>query len=144
MEKISGQSHANQSYRAVNGQKNVTDKRISELMKQSKQLSEQIESANQNKNLDDKIRMERVSALKEQIQQIEAQISQIRTEELSKQQQKDEEKTSKQSPSNEKSDMDVVIKISVNFEQVKAMEKTKGQMERESGTLQITFALTAI
>nr|WP_307206516.1 FlxA-like family protein [Paenibacillus harenae] len=59
---------------------------MSELMKQSKQLSEHIESVNQNKNLDDKIRMERVNALKEQIQQIEAQISQIRTEELSKQQ----------------------------------------------------------
>ncbi|MDQ0115100.1 hypothetical protein [Paenibacillus harenae] len=29
-----------------------------------------------------------------------------------------------------------MIKISVNFEQLKAMEKNKGQMERESGTLQ--------
>ncbi|MDQ0063118.1 hypothetical protein J2T14_005340 [Paenibacillus harenae] len=40
--------------------------------------------------------------------------------------------------------MDVVIKISVNFEQLKAMEKNKGQMERESGTLQIISALTGI
>ncbi|MGO4376102.1 hypothetical protein AB4Z21_36215, partial [Paenibacillus sp. MCAF20] len=104
-------------------------------MKQSKQISEQIESVNQNKNLDDKIRMERVNALKEQIQQIEAQISQIRTEQISKQQQKNEENEDNHSSTKEQSEMDVVIKISVNFEQIKAMEKTKGQMGRESDTL---------
>lgn len=137
MERISGQSVGRSSYRAASGNdhKSVADKRISDLMKQSKQLSEQIDSVNLNKNLDSKIRMERVNALQEQMQQIEAQISQIRAEQISKQQEKDEEKASNQTTASDQSDMDVVIKISINFDQVKAMDKTKGQMERDSDTL---------
>ncbi|BBH23468.1 hypothetical protein Back11_48130 [Paenibacillus baekrokdamisoli] len=113
---------------------NAFDKRIKDLMEQTTKLNEQIEKVNQNKNLDEKIRMERTTAIRDQIQQIEAQISQIRAEQLSKQQ-KDSDKADKNNDAKDDTKMDIAIKIGVAFDTVKTMNKTKGQMERESQNL---------
>ncbi|UKS27568.1 FlxA-like family protein [Paenibacillus sp. HWE-109] len=120
-----------QAYRPSAPKTDALDTQIKDLMQQTDKLQEQIQNVQANKELNDKQRMVRISEIQEQIQQVEARISQLRLEKLNKQQNEAKE-ADKNIVSKDDTKMDVILKIGVNFDSIKASNKMNGQLERES------------
>jgi phage protein D len=71
------------------------DKEIQSLIKHKESLEEEISNVNNNKNMDQKLKMERINTLRESIQQIDMQISKVMMEQRNEKvnHQKPEEKS---------------------------------------------------
>ncbi|WP_181438535.1 FlxA-like family protein [Paenibacillus sambharensis] len=116
---------------------NPYDSQIRELTQQVTRLQEQVQKLDLDKEMDAKVRRERVAALREQMQSLEAQVNQLKIEKMKDKVDAKREGTAQtgqtemyeRSPEAEQAE--TLMKTTGLYETIKTLHSTKGQMERE-------------